>query len=41
MFNQVGAKEVTKPVTIENAPDDDDIAAIDNAAKEMADQLNG
>ena len=41
IFKQVGAKEVTKPVTIENAPGDDDIAAIDNAAKEMADQLNG
>lgn len=41
MFKQVGAKEVTKPVTIENAPNDDDIKAIDNAAKEMADLLNG
>ena len=41
MFKQVGAKEVTKPVTIENAPGDDDIDLIDNAAKEMAEQLNG
>lgn len=40
MFKQVGATEVTKPVTIENAPDDEAISAIDNAAKEMADQLN-
>ena len=27
-------------VTIENAPDDDAIDLIDNAAKEMADKLN-
>lgn len=41
MFKQVGAKEVVAPVTIENAPDDDAIAAIDKAAEEMADRLNG
>ena len=35
------ATEITKPVTIENAPDDDAVAAIDQAAKEMADKLNG
>ncbi|RHW49017.1 flavodoxin [Lactobacillus bombicola] len=40
MFKQVGAKEITKPVTIENAPDDEAISKIENAAKEMADQLN-
>lgn len=39
MFKQVEATEVTKPVTIENAPDDEAISAIDNAAKEMADHL--
>ncbi|MDF7683659.1 flavodoxin domain-containing protein [Lactobacillus sp. ESL0679] len=41
MFKQVGAEEVVAPVTIENAPDDDAIAAIDKAAEEMADRLNG
>lgn len=40
-FKEVGAKEVTAPVTIENAPDDEAIDKIDNAAKEMADLLNG
>lgn len=40
MFKQVGAKEITKPVTIENASDDEAISKIENAAKEMADQLN-
>ncbi|BDR60193.1 flavodoxin [Lactobacillus xylocopicola] len=40
IFKQVGAKELTPPLTIENAPDDEAIAAIDQAAKEMADQLN-
>lgn len=39
-FKQCGAKEITKPVTIENAPDDDDIDLIDNAAEEMNDKLN-
>ena len=38
---EVGAIEATAPVTIENAPDDDAIDKIDNAAKEMADLLNG
>ena len=40
-FEEIGASEVTAPVTIENAPDDDAIDKIDNAAKEMADKLNG
>ncbi|WEV71327.1 flavodoxin [Lactobacillus sp. ESL0785] len=41
MFKQVGAEEIVKPVTIENAPDDAAIDAIDKAAKEMAERLNG
>lgn len=40
IFKQIGAKEITKSVTIENAPDDDAITMIDHAAKEMAEQLN-
>lgn len=40
-FKNCGATEITKPITIENAPDDDAIAAIDQAAEEMNDQLNG
>ncbi|WP_301050006.1 flavodoxin [Lactobacillus intestinalis] len=40
-FKEVGAIEASAPVTIENAPDDDAIDKIDNAAKEMADLLNG
>lgn len=40
MFKQVGATQVTKPVTIENEPDETSIAAIDAAAKEMAEKLN-
>lgn len=40
LFKQCGATEITKPVTIENAPDDDDIALIDAAAKEMNDKIN-
>lgn len=40
-FKKCGAEEITKPVTIENAPDDDDIKLIDNAAKEINDKLNG
>ena len=40
-FKDVVAIEATAPVTIENAPDDDAIDKIDNAAKEMADLLNG
>ncbi|MDF7638524.1 flavodoxin domain-containing protein [Lactobacillus sp. ESL0791] len=40
MFKQLGAQEVTKAVLIENAPDDDAIDQIDQAAKEMADKLN-
>ena len=39
-FLDCHATEITKPVTIENAPDDDAIDLIDNAAKEMADKLN-
>lgn len=41
MFKKIGAKEITKAVTIENAPDDAAIAKIDNAAKEMSEKLNG
>lgn len=40
-FKNCGAEEITKPITIENAPDDDDIKLIDNAAKEINDKLNG
>ncbi len=40
LFKACGAQEITKPVTIENAPEDDDIALIDKAAKEMNDKLN-
>lgn len=40
LFKKCGAKELTKPVTIENAPDQADIALIDHAAKEMNDKLN-
>lgn len=39
-FKNCGAKEITKPITIENAPDDEAIDAIDQAAEEMNDQLN-
>lgn len=39
-FKACGAEEITKPVTIENAPDDDDIDLIDTAAKEMNDKLH-
>ena len=39
-FKACHATEITKPVTIENAPDDDAIDLIDQAAKEMADKLN-
>ena len=41
MFKKIGAKEITKAVTIENAPDDAAIAKIDNAAEEMSEKLNG
>lgn len=40
IFKEVGAEELTSPVTIENAPDDGAIDAIDQAAKEMADKFN-
>lgn len=39
-FKQIGAVEVTKPVTIENAVDDEDIILIDKAAQEMAGSFN-
>lgn len=39
-FKECGATEITKPVTIENAPDDEAIDLIDQAAKEMADKLH-
>lgn len=40
-FINCGAQEIVKPVTIENAPDDDAIDLIDSAAEEMNDRLNG
>ena len=40
-FKNCGATEITKPVTIENAPDDADIDLIDQAAEEMNEKLNG
>lgn len=40
-FIECGAEEITKPVTIENAPDEAAIELIDYAAKEMNDKLNG
>ncbi|MPW13687.1 flavodoxin [Lactobacillus helveticus] len=39
-FKEGGATEITKPVTIENAPDDEAIDLIDQAAEEMADKLH-
>ena len=39
-FLEIGATEVAKPVTIENAVNDEDIALIDQAAKEMAGSFN-
>lgn len=39
-FLKIGATEAAKPVTIENAVDDEDIALIDQAAKEMAGSFN-
>ncbi|RVU71319.1 MULTISPECIES: flavodoxin [Lactobacillus] len=39
-FKQCGATEIVPAVTIENAPDDDDIDQIDTAAEEMNDKLN-
>lgn len=41
LFKECGAEEITKPVTIENAPEDDDLDLIDQAAEEMNDKLNG
>lgn len=41
IFKEIGAEEITAPVTIENAPDDEAINAIDTAAKEMAEKSNG
>lgn len=41
LFKKCGAEEITKPVTIENAPEDDDLDLIDQAAEEMNDKLNG
>ena len=40
VFKEIGATEVTKPVTIENAVDDEDIKLIDQAAQEMAGSFN-
>lgn len=40
MFIKCGANEITKPVTIENAPDDDAIMKIDAAADEISDAMN-
>lgn len=39
MFIKCGATEITKPVTIENSPDDDAVAKIDAAADEISDQM--
>ncbi|GAA3631911.1 flavodoxin domain-containing protein [Lactobacillus hamsteri] len=41
LFKECGAEEITKPVTIENAPEDEDLDLIDQAAEEMNDKLNG
>lgn len=41
LFKECGAEEITKPITIENAPEDDDLDLIDQAAEEMNDKLNG
>lgn len=40
-FQACQAQEITQPVTIENAPDDAALDAIDQAAKEMSAKLNG
>ena len=40
-FKGCGAEEITKPVTIENSPDEEAINLIDQAAKEMNEKLNG
>ncbi|MFK3587257.1 flavodoxin [Lactobacillus sp. 23-2] len=39
-FLACGASEAIPPLTVENAPDDDDIARIDQAAEELAGKLN-
>lgn len=39
-FKKCGAKEIIKPVTIENAPDDADIFRIDQAARKMNEKIN-
>lgn len=41
LFKKCGATEITAPVTIENAPDDAALDQLDNAAREIADKLNG
>ncbi|KRL63836.1 flavodoxin [Lactobacillus psittaci] len=40
-FLAVGAEETVKPLTVENAPDDDDVDRIDAVAEQLADILNG
>lgn len=40
-FLACGAKELIAPLTVENAPTDEDIDRIDQAAEELADKLNG
>lgn len=40
LFKSCGATEITKPVLIENAPDDSDVKLIDQAAAEMSQKLN-
>ena len=40
-FIKCGAVEVAKPVKIENAVDDDDIASIDQATEEIVEAFNG
>lgn len=39
-FLNCGAEEIIKPLTLENAPTDEDIDRIDQAAEEIADKLN-
>ncbi|EEQ25036.1 flavodoxin [Lactobacillus jensenii 1153] len=41
VFLACGAEEVVKPLTVENAPADDDIAKIDEIADELAEKFNG
>lgn len=40
LFQKCGAQEIVKPITIENAPNDDDVALIDQAAQKINEQIN-